>query len=219
MCGPTSGQAQVQNSQIDFMNTLSSEYKNVFGQSQGILSSLTSAFQPILQAGINQRGFSDAERNSMNAQATEGTAVNYDQAKRALQENQAAQNGDSQLTPGQDAQQQEELAATAAGTRSAQEQEITQADYATGRQNFMNASGTLGGVAAQLNPNGMAGAVTNSSEAAGNTANQIAQQGNSVWTSVMGALGGVAGMAAGNYMGGLAKLPAATPAAATPAVP
>ena len=180
------------------------ENSTVFGESQGILSSLNQAFAPILAQGPNQAGFSKAEDTSMNTEATEQTAQNFGKAKQELQEDQAAEGGGNDFVPSgaQDAQN-ESLAATGAATQSQEQQQILQENYATGRQNFMNAAGVLGTTASTLNPTGTADAAVSSGSAAATTANTIAAQGNSIWSSVLGALGGVAGAAVGDSpMGG-----------------
>ena len=180
------------------------ENSTVFGESQGILSSLNQAFAPILAQGPNQAGFSQAEDTSMNTEATEQTAQNFGKAKQELQEDQAAEGGGNDFVPSgaQDAQN-ESLAATGAATQSQEQQQILQENYATGRQNFMNAAGVLGTTASTLNPTGTADAAVSSGSAAATTANTIAAQGNSIWSSVLGALGGVAGAAVGDIpMGG-----------------
>src|SRR5579884_3939285 len=99
MCGPTSAQTELQSEQADFYRQMTQEYTTVFGEDQGILSSLTKTFEPILEAGPNQKGFSDAERNDLNSQAIEGTAKNYAAADRALKEDQAAEGGGDTVAP------------------------------------------------------------------------------------------------------------------------
>jgi hypothetical protein len=180
------------------------ENQQVYGESQGILDSLNSAFTPILEAGPNQPGFSQAEDTALNTEAEDSTATNYANAEKTLQENQAAEGGGNLFEPSGAAQSERAgVAEKAAGTLSGEQNQITQQNYATGRQNFMNAAGVLSGEQSTLNPNGTAEAATGASSAASSTANTIASQSNSVWTSVLGALGGIAGQAAG----GLTKQP------------
>jgi hypothetical protein len=197
MCGPSSGEVAVGQDQTNLLNQIMNENSTVFGESQGILSSLNSAFQPILAGGPNQTGFSQAEDTSLNTEATEQTAQNYTQAKKELQEDQAADGGGNDFVPsGVDASQKESLDALAAQTQSQQQQTILQNNYATGRQNFYTAAGGLQGVATSLNPTGTADAAVGAGSAASTTQNEISENSNSVWTSVLGALGGVAGAAA-----------------------
>ena len=198
MCGATGAQTSIEQSQQQFYQQLTNEYSTVFGEDQSILGQLTSSLQPIIQAGPNQQGFGAAENTALNTEATEGTATNYAMAKQALQEDQAAQGGDVPVGSGSNQEMDANLAAKAASTQSGLQTEITQANYDTGRQNYQNAVGDMEGVASEYNPAGFAGATTGAGSAAANTANTIAADSNSVWSSVLGALGGVAGKAVGN---------------------
>src|SRR5277367_249864 len=187
MCGATSAQTNLEAQQAQFYQEMTSSYQQQFGAQSAILSALTASFQPILDAGINQEGFSPAEKQALETQSTEGVAQNYNKATQGLSENMAAAGGGNEFLPfgGQD-QAKEELAASGAQESSNEQNIIQQEDYATGRANYMNAAGILGGVASQYNPVGYSGAATGAGSAAGNTANEIAQAGNA-W---MGALGG-----------------------------
>jgi hypothetical protein len=198
MCGPSAAQTTVQQDQLDLTKQIMAQNSSTYSESQGILNSLNAVFQPILENGPNQTGFSQAEDTSLNTEATEQTARNYASAEKALNDNMVAAGGGNNFIPsGAAAANKQALAATAAGTLSGEQNTILQQNYATGRQNFMNAAGTLSNAASTLNPVGTADAATSASTAAGNTANTIAAQGNSVWTSVFGALGGIAGQAVG----------------------
>lgn len=196
MCGPSSAQIAVQGDQLQLTRQIMDENQNVFGESQGILNSLNQAFTPILQAGPNQPGFSQAESTALNTEAEDQTATNYAHAERALNENQAAEGGGNLFEPSGAAEgNRAALAEAAAGTLSGEQNQILQNNYATGRQNFMNAAGVLDSTARTLNPVGTADAATGASSAASSTASTIASQSNSIWTSVLGALGGIAGQA------------------------
>jgi hypothetical protein len=192
--GATSQQTQIEATQQAFLSQLTQEYGTVFGESQGILQSLTKTFEPILAAGPNQQGFSKPELTALETQAKQGTGQNYAQAATALGEQEAAAGGGNTFLPsGAKSQLSEELANSAAGNLSNEQLGITEANYATGRANFDTAASELGGVAQELNPVGAAGVANQSSEAAANTANQIASQNNSWMGAVGGLLGGVQG--------------------------
>ena len=195
MCGASSQQKQIEASQADFYNTLTSQYKTLFGESQGILGELTKSFEPILKAGINQEGFSAAELNNLNSQAVTGTGANYAKAADALSKEQAASGGGNTYIPtGAKMQQQEQLASSAAANESNIESNIVAQNYATGRQNYLTAAEGLGGVANAYNPTGAANAATGAGSAAATTANEITQANNS-WMQLVGAGLGAAGTA------------------------
>lgn len=197
-CGASSEQRSIEKSQADFYTELTTEYKAVFSKNQSILAALTKAFQPILEAGPNQRGFSTEEFQNLNAQATMGTGRNYAKAGAALGAIQGAEGGGTAYIPsGAKHQQQEQLAESAAANESGIQSNILSADYATGRENYYHAADALAGVAAGLNPAGYANAATGAGSAAANTANQI-NQANSSWMNlVAGSLGAAATAYAG----------------------
>ena len=202
MSGASSAQEQLQTEQMNFYQTLTNEYQTTFGENQSILKSLTASFSPILQAGINQKGFSDAELTALNSQAVTGTGQAYKQAQTAVGDKLAAEGGGNTYIPsGAKTQVQEELASSAAQNIGNQELGIQENDYATGRQNYLEAAGILGGVASQYNPTGYAGAATNAGSAAETTANQINQENNSWVNAVVGGVTGLAGAAATAYAG------------------
>lgn len=203
MCGATQAQTDLQTAQANFYNTMVQNYNQVYGEQQSVLNAVTTSLAPIIAAGINQEGFSAAEKTSLMTSATEGVARGYQQAQQALNAKQAAAGGTAatNIQSGATQQVSEELASEAVQTQASEEQQITQADYAQGRQNYLAAVQAEEGAAGLLNATGVSGAATSAGSAEGTTANQIAQANNSVWTSVIGALGGVAGAAMGNPAG------------------
>lgn len=201
MCGASSQQKDIEKQQAAFYQQLTQQYGVTFSENQSILKSLTKAFTPILEAGPNQRGFSDEERANLNSQAVTGTGRNYAKASAALGAIQGAEGGGTAFIPsGAKHQQQLQLASSAAQNESDIQSNIVAADYSTGRDNYFRAAGALGGVAGELNPIGFANAATGAGGAAAETANQITQASNSWMNLVSGALGS-ASQAAGAYYG------------------
>src|ERR1039458_2785521 len=198
MCGASSQQNQIEAAQQQFYSTLTSEYQTTFGENQAILGSLTSSFEPLLAGGINQIGFSDAELQTLQSQATTGTGQTYARAAAALGAQQGAEGGGTAYIPsGAKTQQQQQLAESAAQNESGINSNILASDYATGRSNYLEAASVLGGVAGQYNPTGYANSATGAGNAAANTANQIAQADNSWMNLVGGSLGAAATAYAG----------------------
>jgi hypothetical protein len=204
MCGATPEQLNLQQQQADFYAEATKEATDVYGKDQTLLDQMTSVYAPILAKGPNQRGFSDAERENLNAQAVEGTATNYAGATRALNENLATSGGgDIPLTSGESTELKGQMAASSAATQSAEENQIEQADYAQGYNLFQNAGNTLMGVSGQLSPTSYMTGATGAGTAASNTANQIAME-NDAWIN---AAIGAAGSAAGGWAMGGFKMP------------
>lgn len=199
MCGATPAQNQIESQQQSFYTNAISQANQVFGNSSSVFNDLMKTFQPIVAAGPNQQGFSPTELSAMNSQAITNVGQGYKNAKEALGDQQAAFGGGTAVLPGgANIGQQDSLAENAANQTSSELNQITQANYAQGRQNWVNAAQ---GLAAAPGVYGAAtsasGNATGAGGAAAGTANQIAQDANSPWQAAIGALGQVAGAAAG----------------------
>ncbi|HEX3682202.1 MAG TPA: hypothetical protein VHU83_06635 [Bryobacteraceae bacterium] len=196
MCGSSQNQNNINNAQIQFMDTLTAQYQQEFAQNQEILNTLTSSLQPIINGGPSQEGYSPQELAALNTQATQQAGQAYAQAKQATDESIAAKGGGDLFVPSGATQQVDaDLDISAENNLSNQKLNILQSDYATGLSEYESAIGALSGVPGAIDnaSTGAAGAVTNSSNAAANEANAITEANNS-W---MGLLGGVAGAALG----------------------
>ena len=204
MCGgPTSAQTELQQSESDFYKNQIAAYNTAYQNFSQIQSVLNAQFAPILAKGPGQWGYTPEETAAYNTQIAEGTGRNYDQAQRALQENIAAEGGagagNVNVTSGTTDQLKEELAAQAAGEQSSEQLGVTTSGYALGRQRYDQAIQGEEALAAGWNPNAFSGSAVNAGNLASSEANTIAQQQNAMWGSVLGALGGVAGSAAGGW--------------------
>lgn len=199
MCGASGAQKSISAAQNNFFTQLQSSYNQEFAGQEGILNSLTASLSPVLNAGPNQAGFSSAENAALNTRAINQTGANYKNAQQAVGEQLAGRGGGSaNLGSGVSAQIQGGIAASAAGELSGEQNQITQANYATGRQNYFQAASDLGATAGGYGANAGAGEATGAGGAAASEANTIAAQGNQ-W---IGALGGALGGAASAFGGG-----------------
>jgi hypothetical protein len=193
MCGATQQQMQLEQEQAAFYQTATQEAQTTFGEQQALHQQIKAIYDPILAAGPSQEGFSEAEKANLEAQTVEGTAQNYKAASQALGEKIGSQDQTGAGLTGSQMQLEEELAASSAGTKSQEENQILQADYAQGRSNFGQATAAEFGVSGELNPVGYSGAATNAGGAAATTANEIAQANNSWINAALGAAGAIGG--------------------------
>ena len=201
MCGATQQQQDITDEQQNFYKQLSDEYSTVFGQNQAITGALTSMFAPILQAGPSQTGFSQSQETALRTQNAENVATDYAQAQRATAQILAARGGGDTFIPSSiNNNLLAQNANAAAAQRAAGDLNITNANYAQGYQNWNTAANVLGSTAGLLNPTGYAGVTTNAGTAASTSATNIAASNFAPWGAAMGALGSVAGMAAGGYL-------------------
>jgi hypothetical protein len=199
MCGgATSTQSQLQKEEADFYANQIDSYKKAYSKYSDLSAAIEKQFQPILQAGPGQYGYTPTEDVALRTQATEGTAANYAAAQRTLAEQRAALGGGTSnvnATSGAASAERARLAALGAKTGSQQNLDITTSGYDLGRQMWSNAmSGTVQ-LAGMWNPNQFASSTIGAGNSASSEANTIAQQQQSAWGSVLGAIGGIAGQA------------------------
>ena len=204
--GASQQQQQILNSQQGFMKTLQGDFGTAFQGQQNILNSLTSALQPILQAGPSQFGFSAPENAALNTLATSGTAAQTRNAQQAAGEQAASLGGGNSVLPtNAAAQTQAGIAQAGAQQESNQLLGIKQAGYQQGNTNFWNSVGATNSAGQLENPGTYAGSANTAGSDAASNAGQIQQMNNaaSPWNVVGGILGGVAQTALGAGMGAL----------------
>jgi hypothetical protein len=204
-CGATQQQQQIGASQQNFMNQVQQQAGTVFGNSSTVFQDLLNTFTPTVNAGPNQQGFSAQELSNLNSQAITQAGVGYRNAKEAVGNALSAEGGGNVSLPsGTQTGIEASLAENAANQTSTELGQITEQNYAVGRQNYENAVSGLAGAPNVFNPaTSTANAATGAGTAAANTANQIAQENNSWVSAVTGALGQVGGAFAS---GGLSTL-------------
>ena len=204
MCGATGAQVQLEQKEADFYTNAIDMSKTTFAEQQALYQQLSSEYAPILAGGPNQMGYSQDELNTLNAQAVNGTAQNYNQAAKAVNESLAAEGGgNSPLTNGAQTQLKAETAASAASQESSEETQILESGYQQGYTEFTNATGALEAVAAGYNPTGFESGANSAGSAAGTTANQIAQENNSWVNAAIGAAGSLGSAVVNENPGGI----------------
>jgi hypothetical protein len=197
--GASSAEKTLSNEQAQFYQTLQNSYAQQFKGQTAILNQLKDSAGPVLDAGINQYGFSKPEDVALRTQADTGTATSYQAAREAVDSKMAGVGGGNMYLPsGTTAGIDADIAVSAAQDQATKELGITEAGYAQGRQNYLTAANVLSGTAGQMNPLGYSSnANTGGSDAFG-SASTINQQDQAGWQAVAGILGGgVAGFAQG----------------------
>jgi hypothetical protein len=200
--GASAAQDSLAASQTAFYNTLTQDYATQFANQEAIQKSLNTALQPIVAAGPNQFGYSQPELNNLNSTAITGTATAFANAKKSLQEGQAAQGGGNAFLPsGVKAQQDETLASQGADQEASELLGIQNAGYEKGNANFENAIGQTQNLTNSYNPTGFAGSATGAGNSADAEENVITEENNaaSPWSTIGGILGGVAGDIGGGF--------------------
>jgi hypothetical protein len=195
MCGAPSGQSALATAQTNYYNQLTAEESQIFSQDEGVFNQIQSVYGPIFAKGPNQLGFSQGELNELNSSAATGVGQSFEAANQAAKENIASEGGGTVMLPsGVQAKLAEGMSTAGAAQLSGEENQIEQADYQQGYNEFEAATNALLGSTNAVNSaTGMAGAANQGGEAANQTYTDIAQENESPFTAVMGALGGVAG--------------------------
>jgi hypothetical protein len=204
MCGASSQQNNVESEQNQFYQQAMTEQSAAYSEDQEILNQMKSVYEPILAKGPDQQGFSEAEENTLNTQAVEGTTQNYSQAAKAVGEETAAEGGGNAVLPSGGATElKAQTAAAAAQQESSEESQIQEADYAQGYNEWQNAATGLATVSGQLNPTAYSNAATSAGSATSTTANEIAQENNSWINAAIGAAGSIGGAVVSENPGGI----------------
>lgn len=200
MCGASAEQNELSAEETQALKTSADMTAKQYAGQQAIYAPLISQFQSIFAKGPNQTGFSDAERQDLNATAVEGTAENYKAAATAVGENLATRGGGTNPLPtGAEAELKQEVANSAAENESAQESQIKQADYAAGRKNYGDATTGLLDIATGENPLGYENAENSTATVANDEANKIQEANNSWVNAALGAAGEIGGGFAGDF--------------------
>jgi hypothetical protein len=208
MCGPSSSEKSIANSSQSFASQLQNNYGTLFGQQQSVLNSLNASLNPILSAGPSQRGFSGAETSALQTQAINNAGAASMAAQQAARTFGAGQGGGgtSGLTSGITKQIQASLASQAAGQEGAALNQITQADFAQGNQNYWRAQGGLAQLGQEYNPNATGNLTLNAQGQAFGEASKINQENNALGQDIAGFLTAAAPIAGSFLSGGISNL-------------
>lgn len=207
-CGPVSeakGASQqekdLNKQQAEFYKTMTADYEAQFAKQSAVIDAINKVAQPILAAGPGQYGFAPAEDTAYRTQASEGTAANYQAAKKAVGEQLATAGGGNEFLPSGAADQiNAQVDTAAAADESNKALQITEAGYAKGAQNYAEAANMESQAAGLINPLGYSGAATSAGSSAFQGADTIQQQDSAA--SPWGAIGGLLGGAASAFTGG-----------------
>jgi hypothetical protein len=194
MCGSTQQQADIEQQQQEFQLESMKEQQAAYQDDQALLKQMQGVYAPIFTKGPSQEGFSPEQKAALATQIKEGTATNYAQAAQATNANLAATGGGNLVIPsGQQAQMKAQVAQAAAQEESGEQLQATNANYAQGYNNWLQAGQGLFGISGQMNPLGYGEQVNTAGKNAADTANQIATQQNSWINAAIGAAGTIAG--------------------------
>jgi len=201
--GPSAQQEQIAADQNQMMQQYMQESSQYFSTEMGVIGQIQSSVTPILQAGPNQQGFSGAEQSVLNSSAISDTANQYHSAAVTSDENSAAGSGNTYAPSGGTKELNAAIATAGSEQTSGELNQIQQANYATGRQNYWNAEAALGNVSGQLGSGAasLSNTSVNAGTAAFNSASTIQQLNQQNIQSAIGAGMSLASMAMGGVGG------------------
>jgi len=202
--GVTAGQTQQLAADQAFQKMMTSDYQTTFGQDQQLFNNLTTGLSQITAAGPGQQGYTAPELASLNSQNINAAAASNSKLQTAIGEN-AATKGTADPGVESGVVQAERAAAatnvdTAMNNRAA---EITQQDYATGRQNYWDATKGLESApgAFQDPASQFANATSNSYKNTGSQADANQQASQEGIDSTLGLITGLASSGATAFAG------------------
>lgn len=142
MCKASAAATQDVKDQQSFASTLRSQATSVFGDDNKVFNDMYAANAPIIAGGINQHGFNQDQLNDMNSSAVTNNANLYRRIAGATKTASSGFGGGNTVSgAGNDvlSNQNLQVAQAAAAKTGTDLSQIKQADYATGRENFLAA--------------------------------------------------------------------------------
>lgn len=205
--GGASAQAKEnEQAQTNFFNGLTQQQGTQFANQQELQDTLTSAYTPIVNAGINQNGYTPDELAELKTSAAETAGANYAGASRALAASGAGA-GSATDSSGILKEQEAGVATAGANANTVAQNQIELQNKEQGRQNFFTASSALGGVnsTAASSTSALAEGANGAGSNATKSIDQVDQENKAgSWQTILGgAVGAAASGVASGLTGGL----------------
>jgi hypothetical protein len=125
-----------QASEASLSTAMGTDFNSRFGEQSDIISGINRALSPTLAGGASQHGFSAEELAAKNTAAINNTGAANANAQRAISGELSGRGGDSGLMSGVDAQLKAGIASKSANNLANDQLNITNADFATGRDQY-----------------------------------------------------------------------------------
>lgn len=195
--GDKTAQAAEQ-SQEAFDNTLQQMMEKQYGQQQQVNQFLQKTLKPEI---TNPKGYTNAQLTSMRTQATDQLSEQAQQEQQALNNEENAKNGGSDLPSGVTSQMDEALLNQEAQAKANAQENITAENANLEQTNYWNAINALNGQEAQLNPLGYASTATSGTDAVANASEANTAASGPTFGSILGGVVGAGFGAVGSYFG------------------
>lgn len=203
MCGPSSNLKAINNKIQDFSDSVTSEAKTVFGDASDVFNNLKGSLQKIVNAGVDQQGFSAAEKSARDAEIINSGSTMARNLRGAAASGVASIGGGNTVAPAGSTQQ----TILDANTKAAQEtaeglNKNTQENFATGRENYFNAVGAEEKLPDVFNPVTSFNKSAQEGEDQAQKSQQSIDTANNWWQPL---ITGAVGSAVGAFTGGVGK--------------
>jgi hypothetical protein len=192
--------------QQSLSHQLAADFGSRFASQTQLLSSLNSSLQPLLAAGPSQQGFSGQERAALNTSAINNAGAAARNARQAAGNFAAGQNNSSGLQSGVQKQINASIDSSAANNLATNQNQIVQADYNAGRQNYQEAVAGLNALSGQYNPGQFSGQAQSGINDQFSMDKEINAENNAKQAAIAGGIASLAGDALTFGMGGFGNL-------------
>jgi hypothetical protein len=155
--GPSTAMRMDASQQKSLADSLFANYNERYADQTQMLNQLRSSYAPIISAGPGQQGFTSPVLSALNTQAINSSGAAARNARQAAGNFSAGQNGTSGLTSGITKQINASVNSQAANQLATAQNQITQANYATGQNNYWKALGGFQSLSGEENPTAFSG--------------------------------------------------------------
>jgi hypothetical protein len=187
-----------QANEASLSQAMAADFGQRFGEQSEILNGINKALTPTLEGGASAHGFSAEELAAKNSAAINETGAANANAQRAIAGQLASRGGDSGLQSGIDSQIRASVTSQQATNLANNELAITNADWATGRDEYHRALSGEGFLAEKvLNPEAYGQEATAANKENFAESDAINKANNQKWADIGGLVGSAVGMIPG----------------------
>lgn len=208
--GPSQASQNLAGQQSNLAGTMQNDFSTQFANQSKALSTLSTNLTPIVNGGVNQQGYSAPELAAMNTSAINNAGAATRNAQQKTATTLAGQGGGGAnpagLASGIQDQINGSIASAGANELAGAQNSIVQGNYATGRQNFFNATQGEQQLASSYDPSKYGSEAAQTLGQASAAQDKIDSEKGSVLgdiTAVGKAVGGIAGSFLGGGLGNL----------------
>lgn len=180
-----------QNQEANLSTAMGADFNSRFGEQSDIISGINRALSPTLAGGASAHGFSAAELAAKNTQAINTTGAANANAARAVAGQLAGRGGDSGLQSGVDAQIKAGIATQSANNLANEQLGITNADFATGRDEYHRAVSGEEALAGLTDPTSLGREASSANGQSFSEADTINKANNQKWADIGGLVTGI----------------------------